>query len=223
MWLVRELFSGNSEQSGYVLGSDKQFAVLDTLVDSLSCPVGLIDSVTGKEQVVYLCRDNVRQFVKSNEIYGSFALQDSAHYRSGLLMVIDDLSWKFLDYVDDVSIVTEERDIRGRGHGCDMTTVTHVDDLKSVFQVRFNRTRAAYYATLLSLCCYFEDGWVGDTFYLNSRQGLGAMIRGEAHPLYKVTFKDATKARAFIGKALFSGQKYMARYLDSLTRKPVRL
>ena len=133
--------------------------------------------------------------------YGYFRKQAG----SCMLVVIDELSMQFLEYVDKVESKFAIRD------GVIQPLVWsyrlsfwYWDRERTVLNINSRYDTTFYALTLFQVICYMNRGWVGDKFYL----------RDTDECICEVSFSDIHKARALIAKAAAMGYDPVGKLLS---------
>lgn len=205
MWLVKKI--GFITSSG-VTNYDKWFLMSEYGLTHFNVVIHLSNTVSGDYKVLY-SRDRKRFISQLRELqpYGfvdrnigrdNIALED-------VFVVIDDLSLRFLDFVESVEIervpVHTAKNVFVEGLKGEFVGV---DSDFSLFLCDVTNSRSVG-ATLFHAVCYSQDGWYGDEFYLYSRRSLEYSANDFVDIVYKITFVNPVEAKRFVMKFLMSG------------------
>lgn len=185
---------------------DKPCVVLDRYSSVMhSVHVTLCNTETGEEQYLQSGFDYISfcRAVGSFNPYGFVpqrVLDNGKTLNSSIIVQIDDLSLKFLDYIKSVYHVSED----------DSELGVFIAGLKN-WVVKWNidgtilelsGTSGQYACPIFQMICYQQIGWLNDKFYFR----VGPRESGNG---LCVEFNDAQKARVFIAKALTLGYNPM--------------
>lgn len=117
---------------------------------------------------------------------------------NAMLVVIDDLSLKFLEYVDRVEPVPPSSDAKLLEHLRSLDTdFIFWDEYKSLADVNPHAWRSLAFP-LFQCLCFARDGWYGDNIYINT------VWDGKAS-WHRVVFTDVVKVRSLFAKAAIQG------------------
>lgn len=106
-----------------------------------------------------------------------------------ILSAVDDVSYKFLDYVDRIVPVKFDQYTKYANLNSAYGFV-FVDNLKSLVDINPMRSIKRAFP-LFQATCFAPDGWREDGYYMWNTQG---------STLYRAEFTDMHEARAFVGK-----------------------
>ena len=168
--------------------------------------VQLKDTVTGDvaELSSWHSWDNFAEALRICNPYGFVPgeLLDGSKVDAVLLVVVDELSVRFLDYIASVKSVGAE----------DFDIFAHVELLQQQVTVWSNSgtivewVAGQYICSLFQMICFIPAGWRGNKFYLRTgpqNNGVGICVE----------FKDIQKARALVAKAACVGYNPVAEHV----------
>lgn len=153
-----------------------------------------------KRKYVGRCSEDFDKLSRECNPYGVVSGRFAKHF-----FEIDDMSWKFLDLVENVELVIDNRDgsLFPLSDIKEYNRFVHLDDCQSLFScLPVGLTGTACGCTLFQgACC--GGVWQSDKMYLLNR--FVPSGRGERRAVYCVTFTDVEKAKVLISKAAFIG------------------
>lgn len=155
----------------------------------------LCDSETGAIKVVSsLDFDNLPALIGSKRPYGWIDIYSRT--TDFMFIVVDEYSWKFLDYVDSV------REVEHCPVGNLLFSLGQfLDDVNSLIAVK---TLVGYGFPLFQIICGLPAGWYGEHYYICSWWRF-----------FEITFNDYVRARILVSKALVSGYNPFRDFLES--------
>ena len=118
--------------------------------------------------------------------------------QNSVLVVIDELSLKFLEYVESIEPVRPSSDMRLlRFLRSLQIDFMFCDDMKSLADVNPHAWRTLAFP-LFQCLCFSGEGWYGDNIYINT-------VWDKKVSWHKVVFNDVTKVRSLFAKAAIQG------------------
>lgn len=170
--------------------------------------VKLTNSETG-ETVSLHNYENPNRFFQLMESYKPYGYFEGIEYHGSVcFMPIDQLSIKFLDYVDRVDVVQIGRessafDFLTKVSNDLIGSCTSVDSACSLFKVGFHR----HYKTLLQVLCFKPCQTFNGDFYIYN-----ADIGADMFSVFKPIFSDVAIAKRMIAKASLKWSEPWHRY-----------
>lgn len=150
--------------------------------------VVLCDTETGCVET-FSTADSAASFEKAMKSRNPYGYTEHQKYTySFILTAVDKLSLQFLEFVDSIDEITFSDDDVDKKSWLRFCVY---DEFKTIMEEDCYFGTDAF--TLFQVICVGGGGWVGDYYYI--------VVDGDGSKGLRVTFTDASKARAFIAKA----------------------
>lgn len=201
MWLIRDIIL---EYEGIGRRQERYTQLFDFVHDTGVSPcLTLYNTATGESQTIqfYSYRDCLAT-LRSCHPYGFVDGQGMVGQPS-YVIVVDDMSVQFLEYVDSVERVFIEReDIHKYSSVIHLNSYfSAMDSLRSLFECHVDTVHS--YGTLFQVMGYVQTGWIGDDFYLygGKKYEQYTEFRRGVDYVYKIVFCDIDNAKRMLLKA----------------------
>lgn len=211
MWLIRKCgFKGSHQTNSYA----PFLYVTRFMRANFIILAQLYNTDTGEvKDMQFKGIASLKEMVLEYDPYGFIVVPEGVGGFDGqtfLMVAIDNLSWKFLGLVSDISKVTlSDTHSLYRGLSMEFSETVAMDKSNSIFDVSNSALRAARCAsTLFGIACFSKAGWYNDELYF--RTSIMPQFDGENGLrnfmiAYRVRFTDKEKARSLVAKAVMSG------------------